>query len=591
MSLRRCYVTLLIAVWGAMSAFGQDTSHILIDYDSTTGDFTYLNSVLGTDIFYSAGYLGESTIVANVEAGAIWFGHDAFNRPSGVPSAFFTYNPDSLNQLDYHATLVGQTLAGTGYVIDSNPEQFYLVGIGMAPYAEIWSGAIATEFSSTTLGEFSVSTASVLAPYKAFFNGIDGTRPDVINSSWGGTDPTGTGDETVSMDGLARQNAAVAFVVSAGNESTSPAGAPGSGYNNITVGSVGGPSLRDPSSFTSATPADFYNPQTGETLVGVRAAVDLAAPGENFVLAAYLGDSGSLGASTDPDIQAIVQEPSPSDLYFLDLDGTSFSSPIVAGGIALLKDVAKSPVYAAGMGTESLDTRVIKSVLMASARETTGWDNGQTISVGGMILTTQSLDYATGSGAVDLANALDVYIFGTTDLIEAAGGDILSAGWDLASLAPDGSNEYRFDTAFSEETELTISLNWFVERTFDDNTDIGSELSFANLNLGVWFYGGETPLLVAESSSLYNNTEFLRLTLTDPGFYGITVTHDGMIYDLGSTSTSESYGLAWQAMAVPEPGMFGPVLIGVMVLWISRRRSKRPSSSAVQSAGDHAISQ
>ncbi len=570
--LRQATLSLLLALGGAWQLCGQDTSHILLDYDSTTGDFTYLNSVLGTDTFYSAGYLGENTIVANIEAGTIWFGHDAFNRPPGVPSTFFTYdNPDALNELDYHATLVGQALAGTGYVLDSDPEQFYLVGIGMAPYAEVWSGAIATEFSPTNLGEFTVTTASVLAPYKAFFNGIDGTRPDVINSSWGGFDPTGTGEETVAIDGLARQNATVAFVVSAGNDSASPAGAPGSGFNNITVGSVGGPNLLEPSPFTSATPADFYNPQTDETIVGVRAAVDLAAPGENLVLAAYLGDSGSLGASTDPDIEAIVEDPSPTDLYFLELDGTSFSSPIVAGGIALLKDVAKSPVYAADMGAESLDTRVVKSVLMASARTTTGWDNGQTANVDGVILTTQSLDFATGAGALDLANAVDVYVFGTTDVTGSAGGEILATGWDLAALAPGSSNEYLFDIAFVDETELTVSLNWFVERTFDNDTDFGSELSFANLNLQVWSYDGSTPLLVAESSSLYNNSEFLRLQLTDPGMYGIVVSHDGMIYDLGTATTSESYGLAWQAVAVPEPGTFGLTLVGVIVLWKTRR--------------------
>jgi hypothetical protein len=559
--------------------FPQASSHLLLDYDSETGDFTYLNNSLGTDIFYAAGYLGKNTIVANVEAGLIWYDHDAFNRPPDATSTFFAFdNPEILNdEIDYHATMVGHVLAGSGYVADSDPAQFYYVGIGMAPYASIWSASVATEFSGTNLGAFEITDASTIAAYEAFFNGISGERPDVINSSWGGSDPAGTETTTIAIDGLARQNSAVAFVVSAGNSGTATVGGPGSGYNNITVGSVGGANLLAPSDFSSRGLADFYNPDTLETLTGVRVAVDLAAPGENLVLAAYLGDSGSLGASTDPEIAGIVQEPSPGDLYFTSVDGTSFSAPIVSGGIALLKDVAKSPTYAAEMGTESLDTRVIKSVLMASARETIGWNNGQTVNGSGVTVTTQALDLATGAGALDLENAATTYVGGTTDVAGSLGGNILASGWDFGAVGLGLSNDYLFDNPFADEVELTASLNWFVGRSFDNETDVGANLSFADLNLQVWQYiDGMPSQLIAESITTYNNTEYLRITLTTPGLYGLSVVFEQMIYDLSPESvTSETYGLAWQAKTVPEPSTLLLVICFgfALVIRSSRQRS------------------
>jgi hypothetical protein len=564
---------LLAAVLGIQA---QGTSHLLLDYDSQTGDFTYLNNSLGTGIFYSQGYLGGNTIVANIEAGNIWFDHDAFVRPPAATAPFYTFtNTAGSNQLDYHATAVGHVLAGTGYVMESNPEQFYLVGIGMAPYAGLWSGAIATDFSADNLGSFSTTTASTIAPYKEFFTGENGgVRPDVINSSWGTVDPRGTSPETLAIDGLAALNPSVALVVSAGNGGSAAVAGPASGYNNISVGSVGGATLLDPSDFSSRGPADFYNPLTGEVL-GQRAAVDLAAPGENLVLAAYLGNTGSLGASNDPEIQGIVEQGGDlsADLYFLELDGTSFSAPIVAGGIALLKDVAKSEFYAEEMGAEALDSRVVKSVLMAGARETTGWDNGQ-VNEDGVIITTQALDYATGAGALDLENAAAVYVGGTTDLDGTGGGAILTRGWDLARVDPSGKNDYLFASEFSEPTELTVSLNWFAGRTFDSQSDLGADLSFADLNLQVWLYAeGEDPLLVAESASLYNNSEFLRLLLSQSGQYGLTVEFQGMIYGPSGSLTSE-YGLAWQAVTVPEPASWILIVIGAGTL-ATRRRARR----------------
>ncbi|MEI7863854.1 MAG: S8 family serine peptidase [Chthoniobacterales bacterium] len=516
---------------------------------------TFVNSRLGWNDYFSAGFLGASTVIANIEAGNVWFGHEAFNRPSNATTAYSTFtNTNSLNEVDFHATMVGHILAGTGYVSGTSPEQYSYVGLGMAPQATLVSAPLATSFSAADLGGFETSYDSVLTPFKAFFTGVGATKADVINSSWGGYDPAAISAEAVAFDGLAAQNRTVAFVAAAGNGSAEPEGNPGSGYNNITAGSLGGNTFLVPSDFSSRGLASFYNPATATMISNARVAVDVAAPGEFMVLAAYLGDSGGLGASTNPVIEGIIQQPSSTNRYFLNMDGTSFASPVVAGGIALLKDVAKvHPSLNFTNNTNALDTRVVKSVVMAGALETFGWNNLQTRSSNGVVSTTQGLDAGMGAGAFNLTRSTDAYFFGTRDVAGSAGGTITDGGWDFGALTIGATNSYIFDAALAGDRELTVSLNWFAGRTFNNQTDLGENLSFADFNLQVWeVAGGNFSSLVGQSLSTYNNAEFLRLDLTGGKSYGLRVTLGGMIYDLTGLVDSVSYGLAWLTESVGD---------------------------------------
>lgn len=529
---------------------------------------TFVNSGVGADWFYNQGFFGSSTVIGNVEAGLVWGGHDAFIRPPGAPAAVTTYQNTALgarNELDYHATMVGQVLAGSGY-LSTNGGEYSLVGLGMAPQAALVSGAVAVDFSATDLGSFSITTPSVVNVYQAMFQGAGVTRADVINSSWGGGDPSSSGAESLAIDGLARQNASVAMVVSAGNGGSAPVGAPASGFNNISVGSLGGSSFLQPSGFSSQGAVDFYNPTTLITLRGVRSAVDIAAPGERMVLAAYLGDTGSLGASTAPNLVSLVQASSPTDQYFFNMDGTSFSAPVVAGGIALLKDVANL-VY--GANSNAQDTRVIKSVIMAGSRETDGWNNGQDA----MNVTTQALDRQTGAGALDLVAAADVYFFGTADVPGSVGGVIANQGWDSATVNLGSMLEYRFGSEFSQEMALTVALNWFSVREFDGLNDTGSDVAFSNLDLQVWSLDSEGQFLskVGESMSTYENTEFLRIDSLEAGSYGLRVLFGSKVFDTTQAVNEEFFGLAWNASAVPEPS-FTFFLTGALLLCFRRRR-------------------
>ncbi len=550
------------------------------DYDSGAGTLVspvFVNSTVGWDFLFNAGFRGDSTVIGNLEAGRIWSGHEVFARPPGSPTGFYQYTndaPGSVNEADFHATMVGHVLAGSGYRLNDLGQGVYTyAGLGMAPGATLVSGGVATSFSATNVGAFSTSTDSVLGAYADFFQGTNlggAARPDVINSSWGGEDPAAAVVEALAVDALARQNPSVALVAAAGNGGAVPVSWPGSGYNNVTVASLGGADFLTPSSFSSRGLVDFYNPQTGVTHTGVRVAVDLAAPGENFFLAAYLGLSGGLGAV--PAYASFLETTPSTGRYFIEQSGTSFASPIVAGGIALLKDVGKRDTNLRFVGQpEGFDTRVVKSVLMAGARETHGWDNGQNA----FNVTTQALDAATGAGSLDLVAATEVYVMGTRDVVGNAGGWIQSSGWDLATLASGNRNDYAFDSAFLQPTNLTVALNWFVDRDYDANTLITTDVSFANFDLQVWLLDalGGLEMMVGESRSLYNNTEFLRLDALNPGNYAIRVLFNGMIYDtLNQTAPTETFSLAWRAVAIPEPaqGVISLLVLVIPSLW--RRR-------------------
>jgi hypothetical protein len=568
-----------------VAACGQETASppagqfLTGPYDPVAGgNFQYVNDLVGGSIFYSSGFLGGSTIIGNVEAGHIWGDHVVFNRTGlGIGPAVERQisAPGVTGQLDFHATMVGHVLAGTGYVAASgtNPGGYTYVGIGMAPHARLWSGAIATSYSTSTssIGSFETTPASTIPVFRQFFQGISGTAADVINSSYGGSDRSAIEPESLAIDALAFQNPNVTFVAAAGNEDSAAVSAPGNVYNGITVGSIGGTNFRTPSDFSSRGAVDFYNPVRNETISGVRAAVDIAAPGELHVLAAYLGPTGGLAPLTD-----ITQNPSPDDLYFVNQDGTSFASPTVAGGVALMKDAAKGSWW---MPETALDARVIKSVLMATSDRTEGWNNGQA-TVGGVVRTTQSLDWATGAGALDLETAGLTYVQGDTiDVSGLGGGTIGLQGWDFGSVGINAFNDYTFTSTLSSPHELEVALNWFAPGTFDNATDTGTRSAFANLDLQVWsIANGGFESLVAESTSFYNNAEFLRFTLAGAGQYGLRVLSPGMIYDADAATspvTSETYGLAWNMVIVPEPSALVMAAAGAAMAatLASRRRA------------------
>jgi len=77
----------------------------------------------------------------------------------------------------------------------------------------LWSGAIATNWTSEGgdySNSFSISGNSLIHPYyTAMVAGIGGNRADVFNSSWGFTDPSGSEDITIALDGMMRSSGVI----------------------------------------------------------------------------------------------------------------------------------------------------------------------------------------------------------------------------------------------------------------------------------------------------------------------------------------------------------------------------------------------
>ncbi|MBE3099410.1 MAG: S8 family serine peptidase [Planctomycetes bacterium] len=559
-----------------------------------------INELVGAPALYQLGYMGSRAVIANVEAGYVWGQHDVM-RFRDPPVITQIKDTGAAGGYDFHATMVGHVLVGEapvisvlwapGVILTYKPayyEHFFInneqqtpldatLWYGLAPQARLGTVALATDWVRDDTveygGEFNISAQSAFFGYATAMAGtaIGGAKADVVNSSWGGDDPAGTDSTTRLIDALAYANRTT-VCLAAGNESAQVVG-PGSGYNSITVGALAYDSAAHPyhavADFSATGPNDFYNPKTGATVPGVRAAVDLVAPGDNLTLGCYGGLTGGHNPDigTDPTLD-IGGTPSGA-YYFITAGGTSFASPIVAGGAALLVDLGKAR-FGAGDAT---DGRVIKAVLMNSAAKVDNWDNGQhpvtdPAGLNGVVIaTTQSLDYASGAGRMDLARALRQYTLGNPGA--APGQDLAPIGWSYAVIQPDGISDYSLVQFVDAGTLVAATLDWFVDRAVAGTT--GEEVQFANLDLEMWKLtglAGSPEALVATSASLYNNVEHLYLNAPADGYYMLRVKWAGENYGLQSPGP-EPYALAW---SVPEPGTLCLLLVGAAVAVVRRRR-------------------
>jgi hypothetical protein len=253
------------------------------------GDGIIINTLLGADRFYNNGYFGQNSVVANIGSGAIWNGHETLTQIDTYiqdPSILGT----QLGQFDFHATAVGMTIGGQG--------QFFYYQAGIAPLTKLWSGSIATQFHND--GSFEITDQSFIYAYtQSMLVGRDVTyslngggitftvhrTADVINSSWGFDDPTGEAFEAKTIDALVLASGTT-FVASAGNDGPGRGTvvAPAAGFNRLSVAALASDNTANPytqtAGFSSRGPGEFLNPKTGRTLHGMRATVDIAAPGD-----------------------------------------------------------------------------------------------------------------------------------------------------------------------------------------------------------------------------------------------------------------------------------------------------------------------
>lgn len=545
-----------------------------------------LNAFLGTDRYYdhATPITGQNTIAFNLEAGHFWNGHEtlahvATNTTNFVNSSG-TWGPTLAERgtitplYDRHATWAAMLIGGRQTPVDPEIRQQ-----GLAPGTDLRSAAIATNWNGNAYAlSFGISEDSYVTAYAGAF-GV----ADVVNSSYGYTDPTGTNVFTLFSDALSFQTPGTLHVVSAGNEGSgdtpNTVGAPGSGYNTLTVAALGAAnSFNTVASFSSRGPQAFgYYNELGQvvSVAGVRAPIDIAAPGESITSAFYGGQNGGNNAT----LTGSTNLGSNPDAYSAFINGTSFAAPITAGAAALVVSAAKTLSGLSG-NVNARRNQVVKALLLTAADKTSGWDNGQqSVTVGSdtFIRTTQSLDWDVGAGRVNLDTTFDLQVNGQTDVPGTAAGSVVRTGWDSGTALVGTTNDYAISEWLLGGTTFTTSLAWMRAREWDSVTGNLFEIAQANLDLSIWELDGSNNLttLIARSESLYNTVEHLSFTLPRSGFYGLRVeyplnTFDNTTNDVwGSVAFPQSYAVSWQA--VPEPGGIALAAVAVGLIPLARR--------------------
>lgn len=558
---------------------------------TTVGGYTFdLNAFLGAGAYYDNGtsIIGQNTITTNLEAGYFWNGHETLqqvvtNTTNFVSGTTAWGGSTVAPKYDRHATWAAMLIGGRQTVGGG----IYQDGIAFG--TDLRAAAIASGWVSPAYAlSFNLTVESFLVPYERTF-GV----ADVVNSSYGFTDPDGTDALSIVMDAYAYQNPLTTYVASAGNSgpAANTVGAPGSDYNAITVGALTNANTFDAvASFSSRAPQDFGYVTTSGSVVsvaGVRAAVDIAAPGASLVSAFWGGQAGgnnpTLTSSTNQGIQP--------DQYSLGIAGTSFAAPLVAGGASLVVSAAKT-LPSLASNPAAAQSMVVKSLLLNGADKTAGWSNGQqTVTVGGTtyLSTTQSLDYAAGAGRMNLATTFDQQVNGQTDVVGTGTGSlgtVARRGWDYGTAVIGVSNEYVISSVLTGSTTLTASLAWMRNRYFDYATTNYADIAQADLNLSIWELDGGNAFttLVARSESLYNTVEHLSFTLPRDGRYGVRVeyplnTFDNTIGDVwGTVAFPQDYSVSWSA--VPEPTTATMAISAVAIAVVTSRGKRRDPHTA-----------
>jgi hypothetical protein len=508
-----------------------------------------LNSMLGAPTFYQCGYTGKDAVVANAEAGWGWSAHDALLHEQQTASPLAI------------AATVGGHATRTAFAMAGDDPYRFSGGEGLAPHASLWSVAMETQYDIINGDAYGVWDLEAQVDAYRVANDLD---VDVINSSWNYSnfDALGHSVYTFAIDEMIVEEG-VTFVTSAGNSgpSAESVSSPGSSFNGITVGATTGKwydevrqsSSRGPS--TGAQPFDVFGDEY-ETTGGVRAVVHLLAPGTNVVVADYTGLTG------DNSENAVDPCPGCTDAYTTK-NGTSYSSPMVAGGAALLVDAARDRFSSdpSRPFEEAADPRTIRAVLINSADKLNGWDNGLAVDGNGVFTTEQSLDWAQGGGQMDLDAAWFNYAHAAATrnvpgLVNAAS-KVRPKGWDFGAVGEDGQADYMLNLPLNAGDPINLTLSWFVHHDFVASDPSGSPNGyyerFTDLNLSLWHTDtdGNFTSKVAQSVSEFNNVEHLSITVPSDGTYGIRVHHAGALYDFLDDGQPEPYALAWAAGGRP----------------------------------------
>jgi len=222
-------------------------------------------------------------------------------------------------------------------------------------------------------------------------------------------------------------------------------------------------------------------------------------------------------------------------------NGTSFSTPIVAGTIGLLVQKTKQdPNLAQAVSPDGGNT-VMKAILMNSATKLPYWHKGK--------LTKDDdhqvpLDYVQGAGMLNAVDAFENLIAG-----QGSPGDVPQTGWDNNVLNKRENLENIYTITIAKPT------NKFVTATITWNNHFSTAYPFqplpeknTNLLLELWAVDpndSNNDYLLDYSDSPVDNVEHIHVS-ADPNYsqYEIVVSYS-YTDDPNQIHTAQQYGLAW----------------------------------------------
>ena len=360
---------------------------------------------------------------------------------------------------------------------------------GPAPDAGWWTAQTTNRGSITKVRKQTLAAET----FAQGLRGLGGNPVEVITLSIGlGGDSAGGDQWSLALDHIVNTEGRT-ITVAAGNDGPdggSVMGRPPGAFNVITVGAtgeIGGTPLIDYGrvvGFSSRGPTDDG-----------RAKPDIVAPGSMLRLP-------TLGSG------------------WIDGSGTSFATPLVAGGAALLMQMGGDLGY-------STDPKVVKSILLNSADKLAGWTN----------TSTRPLDFAQGAGQMNLREAYLQYLPG-----EHAPGAVPGVGWDTEQVTESAENVYLLDLNVPAGEFITATLVWDRIVTTDTEDVETAVYGFDHLdNLDLFLYRANdltTPL--ATSASTIDNVEHLYFLAPTTGRYAI-----GVRMSDAASGDLETYALAW----------------------------------------------
>jgi len=227
---------------------------------------------------------------------------------------------------------------------------------------------------------------------------------------------------------------------------------------------------------------------------------------------------------------------------------SSYSTPVVAGAIALLVQEAKENPDLSSAVSPNGGNCVIKAILMNSATKLPYWHKGWLPSDDDH---SAPLDYVQGAGMLNTVGAYEHLIAGSYEP-----GDVPTTGWDLNLLdktdAPD--NSYEFTVSESAGNVITVTLVW--NRHYDGIYPFEPAPDRdSNLRLELWAVDPGNPdnnYLLDYSDSSADNVEHIHVAV-DPDYrnYRIVLRFSDDEDPLES-ALSQRYGLAWNVGEADE---------------------------------------